>query len=117
MFVCLASRNPYPYILNVNCLLSHKEEHLDDEVMRKTNEVGRMQDRLLCSHVPSGQADISAPFTSPTVSPGLHSIVTAKPSLLANRNRRVILFGSYLKDGLDFFEDEMIGVAGSTFVS
>jgi len=49
-----------------------------------------------------GQTDNKAPFTSPIVSAGLHSRWTAKPSRLANINRRITLSGSYLYGGRFF---------------
>ena len=74
--------------------------------------------RSIASHwrvrVPSGQTDNSAPLTSPTVSEGSHSTVTVNPSRLAKRNRRVILFLSYLYGGLDFLVEETIGPTGLT---
>ena len=48
------------------------------------------------SHVPLGQTESRAPLTSPTVSAGLHSIVTARPSRFAKMNRSVTLLGSYV---------------------
>mmetsp|Transcript_19425 Transcript_19425/g.45924 ORF Transcript_19425/g.45924 Transcript_19425/m.45924 type:complete len:275 (-) Transcript_19425:431-1255(-) len=47
----------------------------------------------------SGHMERSMPFTSPTVSVGLQSTVTASPSLFGKINRRVTLAGSSTKGG------------------
>ena len=60
---------------------------------------------------PEGHTDRRAALTSPTVSDGLHSIVTANPSRLANRNRSVILLGSYLYGGRDFLLEDSKGAS------
>lgn len=67
--------------------------------------------------LPLGHSEIKRALTWPTVSLGSQSIVTANPSRLANRNRKVILLGSYLKAGRFFFDDEVVVTTCGDFSS
>jgi hypothetical protein len=60
-------------------------------------------------NAPSGHTDSNATLTSPMVCVGVHSIVTASPSLFAKMNRKVTLDASYVYAGRLFPVLEVMG--------